>query len=361
MGEPSSLRSEFPVLERLSYLNAGSNGPVPRRGAEAARAALARQAEDGRGGREFFQWAVGLMDELRGRVAEVMRCDSTELALARSTTDGVNVVLSALDLDEGDEVLTSDEEHPGVLAPLAGARERRGIRIRVVPFDSLAGEVRPETRLVACSHVSWITGREVDAEALAGAGAPVLLDGAQALGAVPLDVRALGCDFYAAAGQKWLCGPSGTGYLYVREERVSELLSPWPGFGSVKDPHRPLDFDLEDSARRFDTGLVPPEHAAWALAALDVLGAPAMEAAFERAASLADRLAAQLAEGGATVAPRGRTTLVSWETPDPEAAVERLWEEGIVVRNLPGWPYLRASVGAWSDEAELERLAALAA
>ena len=361
MGDPSPLRAEFPVLERLSYLNAGTNGPVPRRAAEAAQAALVRQAEGGRGGHEFFQWVQGQMEELRARVAAVMGCDTGELALVRSTTDGVNVVLSALELAEGDEVLTSDQEHPGVLAPLAGMRERRGIRIRVVPFDSLADEVRPETRLVACSHVSWITGRVVDAPALAAAGAPVLLDGAQALGAVPLDVATLDCDFYAAAGQKWLCGPGGTGYLYVRGERVRELLSPWPGFTSVKDPHHPLDFDLEDSARRFDTALVPPEHTAWALAALDVLGAPAMAPLFERAASLAQRLADLLAERGATVAPRGSTTLVSWEAEDPEAQTTRLLEQGIVVRNLPGWPYLRASVGAWSEEPELARLAELAA
>jgi selenocysteine lyase/cysteine desulfurase len=361
VGDPSPLRSEFPVLERLSYLNAGTNGPVAKRSAEAAQAALARQAEGGRGGHEYFRWVLGQMDELRARVAGMMGCDSEELALVRSTTDGVNVVLSALELAAGDEVLTSDEEHPGVLAPLAGVRERRGIRIRVVPFDSLAGEVRPETRLVACSHVSWITGRVVDVPALAAAGAPVLLDGAQALGAVPLDVRALGCDFYAAAGQKWLCGPAGTGYLYVRGERVGELLSPWPGFSSVKDPHRPLDFDLEDSARRFDTVLVPAEHTAWALAALDVLGAPAMYAVYERAASLAEQLAGLLADRGAKVAPRGRTTLVSWEAEDPEAQVTRLLEQGIVVRDLPGWPYLRASVGAWSEEHELARLAELAA
>jgi selenocysteine lyase/cysteine desulfurase len=360
VGDPAALRAEFPVLERLSYLNAGTNGPVPRRAVEAAEVALARQAEAGRGGHDFFVWVLGQMEELRAVVARVMGCDAGELALARSTTDGVNVVLSALDLREDDEVLTSDEEHPGVLAPLAGMRERRGVRIRVVPFEALADEVRPQTRLVACSHVSWITGRVVDAPALAAAGAPVLLDGAQALGAVPVDVRALGCDFYAAAGQKWLCGPGGVGYLYVRAERVGSLPAPWPGYGSVKDPHRPLAFDLHEEARRFDTALIPAEHTAWALSALGTLGAPAMEGVFPRAASLAGRLAEHLAERGATVAPRGRTTLVSWETADPEAEVQRLREEGIVVRALPGWPYLRASVGAWSEESELARLAELA-
>src|SRR4051812_3700045 len=115
VSDPSALRSEFPVLERMSYLNAGSNGPVPRRAADAAREWIVRQANEGRGGAVFFKGVVDSAEELRGRVAAVLSCDPAELALTGSTTDGVNTVLSALDLGPGDEVLTSDEEHPGIL------------------------------------------------------------------------------------------------------------------------------------------------------------------------------------------------------------------------------------------------------
>ena len=145
-GEPSitavsdlaALRSEFPVLERLSYLNAGTNGPVPRRALEAATSSLEQQTAVGRGGGPFFEAAMGAVEQLRARVAGVLGCEPAELAITGSTTDGVNTVLSALDLGEGDEVLTSDEEHPGVLAPLAGLRDRRGIAVREVPFESIA-------------------------------------------------------------------------------------------------------------------------------------------------------------------------------------------------------------------------------
>jgi L-cysteine/cystine lyase len=140
----------------------------------------------------------------------------------------------------------------------------------------------------------------------------------------------------------------------VRRERIPELLPLWAGYGSLEDPARPLDLVLHDDARRFDAGLVPPQQAAWALASLDVLAAAGLEAVMKRAAELADRLAAALGE---RVAPRGRSTLVTWEHPDPGAEVERLREQGVVIRNLPGWPYVRASVGAWNDEEELERLA----
>src|SRR4051795_5819907 len=157
VSDPAALRSEFPVLERVSYLNAGSNGPVPRRGADAARDWIVRQANEGRGGATFFKGVVEAAEELRGRVANVVGCGPAELALTGSTTDGVNAVLSALDLAPGDEVLTSDEEHPGVLAPLNGLRARRGVSIRVAPFESIAEEVGPDTKLVAVSHVSWHT------------------------------------------------------------------------------------------------------------------------------------------------------------------------------------------------------------
>jgi selenocysteine lyase/cysteine desulfurase len=355
------LRAAFPVFERLAYLNAGTNGPVPRPALEAVRESLERQASEGRGDGAFFDVLVERIAELRRRVAELLGCGQEEVGITSSTTDGVNAVVAALELGAGDEVITSDEEHPGVLAPLAAARERRGIRVRVVPFADLPGEVGPATRLVACSHVSWMTGSVVDGAALAAAGAPVLLDGAQGLGAVPVDVRNLGCDFYAASGQKWLCGPNGTGYLYVRAERALELPAPWPGYGTLADPARAFELALHQDARRFDLAFLPPHHVAWAHAALDVLQSAGWKRVHAAAAGRAERLAGLLAERGLRLAPRGGSTLVSWEAGDPARTVERLRDGGFVLRGIPGTPWVRASVGAWNDEEEIERLAAQAA
>ena len=352
----SDLRAEFPVFERLAYLNAGTNGPVPRRALDAVGESLRRQAEDGRGDRRVFDVMVERITGLRTRAATLLGCDEDEVALTSSTTAGVNVVVSALELGPGDDVLTSDEEHPGVLAPLAVAREGRGVTVRIAPFDELAQAVTPRTRLVACSHVSWATGRLVDAQALAAAGAPVLLDGAQGLGAVPTDVKALGCDFYAASGQKWLCGPNGVGYLYVRRERVGELLPPIAGYPVLEDAAHPLDLKLHDNARRFEAGFPAAHDIAWAHASLDVLDEAGLGQVQTRAAGLAGRLATALADRGARVAPRGQSTLVSWEDADPEGTVARLRDEGFVLRYVPETPYVRASVGAWNDESELDRL-----
>jgi len=355
---PAALRAEFPVLERLAYLNAGTNGPVPRRGIEAALVMMRSQLEDGRGDHRFFDQIVAAATTLRERIAGWLGCHPEELVLTQSTTDGVNTVLSGLDLAPGDEVLTSDSEHPGLLAPLALARKRCGFDLRLVPFADLANAAGPKTKLVATCHVSWVTGEVLDTGAI---DAPLLLDGAQGLGAVPVDVRALGCDFYAASGQKWLCGPMGTGYLYVRRDRIEELAVTRAGFSSLADPSRALDAEWQPDSRRFLTEVPVPHHVAWALAALDVLedfGAARLHA---RAADLADSLASQLADGGLEVAPRGRSTLVSWAADDPRAEMERLVDRSFVVRFLPGTPWVRASVGAWSDEEELDALAEIAA
>ena len=352
----ADLRAQFPVLERLEYLNAGTTGPIPRAAHEAALASLRRQVEEGRSGHEFFDGCLARIELLRGRVARLLVADAAEVAITGSTTDGVNSILGALDLGPGDEVLTSDQEHPGVLAPLGALRERRGVTIRVEPFDELPEKVRPETSLVACSHVSWHTGAIVDTAGLAATGAPVLLDGAQGIGAIPLDMEALGCDFYAASGQKWLCGPNGLGYLYARAEQARRLIPAWPAYGNLADSTRALELDLHPDARRLTVGFPAAHHVDWALASLDVLEAAGWAGVHERAAELAQRLADRLGE---RVKPRGRSTLVTWEVDDPEGEVDRLRAAGFVVRDLPGQGTVRASVGAWSDEAALDRLAEL--
>ena len=303
-----------------------------------------------------------MAERLRARFAGVLGCAADDVALTGSTTDGVNTVLAGLDLRPGDEVLTTDEEHPGVLAPLALARARRGIAVRVVPWDELAGAVGARTRLVACSHVSWVNGKLIDAAGLRATGVSVLLDGAQALGAVPVDVEGLGVDFYAASGQKWLCGPDGTGVLYVRPERRDDVAVSWPSYSSLDEPGRPLDLLVHLGGARYESSLVAGSVGAWALASLDVLEEAGWSWVLGRAAELAAGFASRLRERGLAVAERGRSTLVSWAVDDPDAVVASLLECGFAVRSIPGERGLvRASIGAWSSEDELERLAGLVA
>jgi L-cysteine/cystine lyase len=354
------LRAQFPVLERVAYMNAGTNGPVPRRAFDAAERSLREQLEQGRSSKAWFERQIERIDELRERAARLLGATQADVALTGSTTDGINAVLHAIDIKPGDEILTSDEEHPGVLGPIATARDTRGATVRVVPFGDLPGALSEYTRVVVTSHVSWATGRLMEMEALAASDALVVLDGAQSLGAIPVDVRALGCDFYAASGQKWLCGPGGMGYLYARPELVPDLPAPWSGYHAMEWAEQALVPALQPDARRLTTGFPVPHHVEWSHASLDVLDEAGIDRVLERAVAGAERLADVLRDRGVSVADRGASTLVSFEVPDPEGFSRQAVDEGIVIRFLPGRPYARASVGAWNTGDELERLAALA-
>jgi len=358
--DPAQFRSQFPVLEKVAYLNAGTDGPIPGSAAQAARDRIEYELASGRSGKPHFEGLMQLNARRRELLAELLHCDAGEVALTHSTTDGVNVVLSGLDLKEGDEVVTSDEEHPGLLAPLAAARRRVGIEIRQAPFAELANAVTSRTRLVATSHVSWVNGRVVDGEALKATGVPLLLDGAQGIGAVPVPVKELGCHFYAASGQKWLCGPDGTGCLYVDSAKLDEIEARWFGYTTLEDPSDPIASPLRPDARRLDLGFIGGPAAAWSLASLELFAEAGWDELHERAASLAAQLADMLAERGLEVQPRGRSTLVSWRDENDEQRAIAMGEQGVVVRHLPGRSLVRASVGAWNDEADLQRLVAAA-
>jgi len=352
----SALRAEFPVLKEVAYLNAGTDGPLAVAAVAAAQAELERECAEGRA-QAHFDRRSELTTALRSAYAALLGCEPGDVALTTCTTEGIAQTIGGLQLGPGDEVITSDEEHPGLLGALGAEIELRGVAVREVPLAEVAQAVGPKTALVACSHVGWVSGSVAPAE-LAELEVPVLLDGAQGVGAVAMDVKALGCDAYAAAGQKWLCGPDGTGMLYVSPELRERLRVSRRGYGNLADANSGLAARLQEDARRFDTLSLNAETVACALAAHDVLEAAGWAAVHERARSLAAHLVAQLTERGRETAPRGDTTLVSFHSEDPEGEKDRLAERGVVVRYLPDRPLLRASVGAWNDEGDLDRLLA---
>ncbi len=350
----NNLRAEFPVLEQLAYLNAGTDGPLSAGAVRAAAGELRRETEDGRG-RAHFERRAELVGQLRRSYAAALCCEPDELALSTCTSEGIAQVIGGLELGSSDEILTSDEEHPGLLGALAAARELRAVTIRMAPLPEIADAVGPRTRLVACSHVGWMSGR-LAPEGLAHVDSPVLLDGAQGIGAIPVDVNALGCDAYAGAGQKWLCGPDGTGMLYVSASLRAQLRIERRGYSNIAHPDAGLDAGLHDDARSLDSMSLSAEAVACALASVRVLESAGWQAVHDRARGLAARLVELLREHDRTVAPRDDSTLVSFESPDPERERDRLLERGVILRNIPGRPWLRASVGAWNNEDDLDRL-----
>jgi selenocysteine lyase/cysteine desulfurase len=353
---PSALRDEFPVLSKLAYFNAGTDGPLPAAAVRASATELHREAETGRS-QQHFERRTELNGALRIAYASILGCAAEDIALTTCTSEGISLVLGGMQLGPDDEILTSDEEHPGLLGALAAARDSSGCAIRMSPLAELAASVRPCTRLVACSHVGWMSGSLAPAD-LAALDIPVLLDGAQGVGAIPVDVLALGCAAYAGAGQKWLCGPDGTGMLYVSPAFRERLAVNRRGYANLADPVTGLEAQVHEDARRFDALALSAEALACALAALEVLDAAGWPAIHERSRQLAELLAERLRAQGREVAPRAQSTLVSFASSDPMAERGRLAEQGVLLRDIPDRPWLRASVGAWNDERDIERLLA---
>src|SRR4051812_8729813 len=232
--DAARLRAAFPVFERTAYLNAGTCGPLPAAAERAAVDAWRFATEEGRGG-SFYARLVPLAEQLRERYARVLNVAPTNVALTSGTSDGCGHVVAGMDLAPGDKIVTADDEHPGLTGPLIAAREQRGVAIRAVPLAEIPSAIGKNTKLVACSHVSWHSGAIAPVAEIVDAAkavdAPVLLDGAQGIGAVPTDVQQLGVDFYAGSGQKWLCGPVGCGMLSIAPGWLERLKTPRVGYG----------------------------------------------------------------------------------------------------------------------------------
>ncbi|UTI62288.1 aminotransferase class V-fold PLP-dependent enzyme [Paraconexibacter antarcticus] len=359
--DPASFREQFPVFERTAYLNAGSCGPLPGACLRAAVDVALEAAEAGRG-MPYFLATTAAATTLRGHYAAALGAASpADVALTTCTSEGLARMIEALRLQPGDEVLTAPDEHPGLLGPLAAARRHLGIEVRTAPLAEIDAAVDPaRTKLVACSHVNWTTGALAPAGlADVGREIPVLLDGAQGAGAIDVDVTSLGCFAYAAAGQKWMCGPVGTGMLWVDpawRERLHDIV---PGYVNLVVPADGLEAAAWDDARAFDAPALSREVMAAAAASAEVLGRDGWDALFAQAQLTCDELVARLEAAGHDVAPRGPSTLVSWTVDDAAAVVERASAAGVTIRPLPGTPYVRASVGAWNDAGDLERLLAV--
>jgi L-cysteine/cystine lyase len=265
--------------------------------------------------------------------------------------------LRGLGIGPGDEVVTTDSEHPGLFGGLvasgatlriAGIRERPTAEI----LPTVQAQITSRTRLIALSHVSWLNGAVLPVRELARHGVPVLVDGAQGVGAIPVDVEDLGADYYTVSAQKWLLGPAGTGALYVAPDQLANCRVTFPSYFSWDLPA----YVFRNGAVRFEGSWTPAGSIAGLLASL-AFAADAGDDRFACARNAAERCRALLLEHGADVVTEPeQATLVSWRVDEPEALVGRLAEQSVVVRALPGTGLVRASCGYWTSDEDLGRL-----
>lgn len=358
------IRARFPALRNCHYLNAGLFGPLPEAVASAMAARQARDVELGRSGASYFAEYIEHLGSARAAVARAIGAQPASIGLTRSTTDACNIVARGLGLGRGDEVVTTTAEHFGMTGPIAAT----GAALRLAevegrsPDDVVAALLElttPRTKLIAISHVTWTTGQILPVKELAGRGWPLLVDGAQGAGAIPTDVAALGCDFYTVSGQKWLLGPEGTGALYVAPEWIERLSVALPSYLSQSAHTDDGLFEPEAGAARFDAGWVNAACLAGLAAAVEFAESIGPER-FARAGQMAEQCRELLARKAPVVPSEPSATLVAFQPAESaDLVVERLAQQRVLVRAIPGRETVRASIGWWTDDYDLERLVEL--
>ena len=232
-----ALRAQLPITQRLAYLNTGWSGPLPDSVVGAMRSRLQLEAERGPASREAFVAHLDITADLREQIAATVGAQPAEIALTQNTTEGMNIVINGLHWQPGDRIVTTTAEHSSGLIPCYYLQRRHGLDLSFVRTDAsdspdemlakFTAAIRPGTKLVVLSHISYSTGqvfplRQIN-ELAHEVGARVLVDAAQGLGHLPLNLTADDVDYYAMAGHKWLLGPDGQGALFIRRDLIAGL------------------------------------------------------------------------------------------------------------------------------------------
>jgi selenocysteine lyase/cysteine desulfurase len=361
----------FEVTKRYAYLNHASVGGLPRPVVEAMTHYLHSRAASG--SEALVDWEAHIIERVRQQVAGFLGAHRDEIAFTGSVSHGLNIVAAGLDWQPGDNVVCAETEFPANVYPWTNLR-RRGVEVRLVPArdnriltKDVKDAVDTRTRLVAISFVEFASGYRNDLDALAGIcharGAYLCVDGIQGLGALHFSVRETPVDVMAGHAAKWMLGPIGAGFLYVRRELLDTLDPVMAGWRSVVDREAYFSYDspLRETADRFEPGSPNVAGLVGLGTAVELLldvGQDTIEARiFELTDYLIDRLRAQ---GCAIVSPvthRGeRSGIVSFRPPaiDLPTFAERLHAAGVIV-SMRG-DAIRVSPHFYNTIEDLERL-----
>ncbi len=364
---PPLARETFAVEPGLVYLNHAAVGVLPVRARDAVVAAVNAHAARGVVG----MWPVErLVPQARERLGSLIGARGEDIAFLRSTSDGANTIARGLDWQPGDEIILSDDEFGANAYPWLALREC-GVNVRFVETARqrlepavLASVMTARTKLVAVSWVAFADGYRHDLAGLSAVthagGALFCVDAIQALGAMTLDVRALGIDALYAGGAKWLMALQGVAFLYVSPELRDRLKVRWHGWKAVEDMWDFLNYDqpLAASSARYEAGtqnflgVLSLEHS------VGVLQEAGLEAISDHVIALADRLDARLRSAGAGVAlerrPESSAGIVTFTMPgcDPLTLGARLGEQRFVTTYRPNG--IRVSPHGHNTAAEID-------
>ncbi len=238
--EIERIRSDFPVFKEIIHMAAAGISPMPLCAIEAIEEGI---------GKIYHKWDWSWVEEVkkscRETLTRLVNADPDEIALIRSTTEGINAVASGIDWKEGENIVTDDLEHPANVLPWYHQAKKHKLEVRIVEnkdgflsTEAFQEKIDERTRIIAVSHVQFVNGFRLDLKELSKmaheVGALLFVDAIQSVGAIRVDVKDLGIDAMSAGGYMWMCGPAGTGLLYMRREVLEEINPQYMGFGSLQ-------------------------------------------------------------------------------------------------------------------------------
>ena len=256
----TAISALFTIDQQLAYFNAGGLGPAPATTIKTVCDTIRRLQRTPEHGHE-------IIDNARPLVAKFLGAKPNEIAFTRNATEGNSTIAAGLQLSAGDEVIIDSHAHQG--GSVTWMTRQKYDRVHIRAFDPLnadettilqriADQITPRTRVLQVSHVTAPTGIRLPVQRIAQLAHDHKLwfhiDGAQSAGMFPIALNALGCDSYATSGHKWLCGPTGTGLLYVKHERLDEVQPTDAGSYADRKWRVPSTLEFVNSARRFECG-----------------------------------------------------------------------------------------------------------
>jgi L-cysteine/cystine lyase len=315
----------------------------------------------------------------RAKVAQSLNAHPDEIVLGENATIGINIIANGINWAAGDNVVLSTHEHPGNRIPWYNLIRRYGVELRFLPvsndpaqmIEELPQLIDARTRLVSVSHVSRRTGVQLPAAEITAVAhelsTPVLFDGAQSYGAIPVDVAAIGCDFYTFSGHKYIMGPQGTGGFYVRRDRIEWVQPSWIGSHSQKEFDMVGSMTLLDEAKRFEFGTRNLADQIGFGKALDMWAEIGWEHVYQAIAAYTDRMKAALLTISEVVletplAYADSSGIVTFSLPGFETtalSASLLQHERILVSSLEkDTSMVRVSTHVFNTDEEIDRLLA---
>lgn len=372
------LKEQYPALVNKSYFNFGAQGVLSVKTIEAIKNSFLTIQKQGPLSDKLFGWIENELRQTRASLAEEFGGSPNSYCLTQSTTDGCNIVFWGINWRKGDHLLITDCEHPGVVIAAEQAAKRLELTVDYCKIahlqdddaiiDEFKNSLHERTRLAAVSHVLWNTGKVLPATRLVtllrDAGIPILIDGAQSAGVLPLDLSALGADFYAVTGHKWVGGPEGVGTLYVRPESLESIEPTFVGWRSVNWTAHGIDGWRKDAGRFEVATAAFPLLAGLRTALSEHRAFGSAQQRYEAQMKNVESVRVALQDlPGIELFPESGSGLVAFKfkTATPGSVVSYFEENKCIVRTIPHPPCVRASVHYLNSRQDLSVLTEAAA